>query len=189
MFGSKSKGWILPGGIKIENVGCIKSLELPKGWARDSSPLESGGREVIRFHPTGSAQIAVCTFVRQLPLLREAAEAFLVTLNSDFHPLFQDELDLLEDVLEDMADPMAFQITEAFTGTIEDKRVLRIQGRWLKSLEDTLCYVVDVHGDGKIVQQLYYIAPADLFNDHKASADEVFQSVKWQHTGDKPAHK
>ena len=176
-------------GLRVEEIGCIKSLELPKGWVRDSQPTDSGGRQIIRFHPKGLPQVSVCTSVRHLQLSRPAAETFQVTLNSDFHPLIQDELDLLVEVLEEMADPVAFQITAASTGSLNDKRVLRISGRWLPSVEDTVSCIIDVRGDGKIVQQLYYIAPAETFNDYLPAADKIFLSVKWHHAGDKPKSK
>lgn len=163
-----------------EDLGCIESLELPSDWEASTDSSSFGGRAVKRFHPVGLTEVRFVVYLREVTLSRPSQEAFENVIYSEFHALTQDELDGLGEVLEGMSNSQAFHLASAITTYLCGKRVLKIHGRWLKSMEETLSCFVDVRGDGKIVQQIYFIAPFDLFEKYSAQVDKIFTSIKWK---------
>jgi hypothetical protein len=168
-------------GVTVNDIGAIQSFVLPVNWVEKAPAPEIGGRQLRQFHLINRPDLRFCSYLRTLPLSHQAAAAFQEILYSEFHKVSQTELDRLDAILEPMANAQGFQIVDATTDYLNSRRVLTLQGRWLKMLEETVSCFVDVKGDGLYVQQIYFTAPQGEFEKYANIANEIFVSINWKH--------
>ena len=80
----------------------------------------------------------------------------------------------------DLSDKDSFQLTEASTRDINGKRVLDVQGVWLYNKNQYHGLLMDGDGTGKVVQQIYLMAPASEFSASNKDFEQACLSIKWR---------
>jgi hypothetical protein len=166
----------------LNDIGAVLSFDLPAGWIEAPPRPTVGGRQLRVFHPQDKPAVRFCTYLRAVALSDPASRAFEQVLYDEFHKLRQEEIDTLADVFEGVSNSQAFQLIEAGTGYLNTRRVIRVYGRWIKAAEETMLLFIDVRGDARIVQQIYFTAPTADFKEFSAIADDIFVSIKWRPT-------
>lgn len=167
--------------ITFNDLGAIQSLEIPVNWVEAARKKEVGGRQLRQFHLFKRPDVRFCSYLRNSSLSQPTAIAFEQVMYAEFHKVSQNELDKLDDILEGMSNPNAFQIIDAATDYLNSRRVLTVQGRWLKMFEEMISCFVDVDGDGLHVHQFYFTAPQGEFEKYAQIAEAIFVSIKWKH--------
>ncbi len=166
--------------LTFENsLGAVASFELPDLWSQAAAEPDVGGRQLRRFFLSFLPDVRFCSYFRTVPLSNPGAEVFQSALYSELHKLDSYELYQLEEVIEAMADDLAFEVLDASTGYLNGFRCLRIRGAWLAVDQLTDCVFLDVNGDGQFVQQLYFAAPSSLYKQHKPEGEAIFKSINW----------
>lgn len=164
--------------------GVIASLEIPDDWQNDvalqTEALEIGGRSIRRVFSAANDEVRICSYLRTIPISAAASQTFQSTLYSDLHELTSEEFLALEEIIEAMSYEEAFERQLASTGHFEGRRSLRIDGVWteLQHQTDALFFAADEKAS--TVQQLYFIAPVDLFALERPKAEQILRSVKWR---------
>lgn len=176
--------------LNFENgMGAVASLELPELWLEAAHEPDVGGRQLRRFHVSYLPDVRFCSYNRTVPLSNPGAETFQRTIYSPFHQVELDELFALEEIVEGIADDLAFEVVDAVTGYLNGFRCLRVRGIWLSVNHVSDTVFIDVKGDGSQVQQLYFAAPEQFFSDHREQGEAIFKSIKWRNSsadGSKP---
>ncbi len=173
--------------MKIEeNLGVVKSFELPDNWEKeiveepdDPDEPPPGGRTTNIFHPAGDRQVLFCHHHRSQQLSRLAAEKFQAILYAPFHDLTEKEIEDLSEVIEGLANKDVFSISQAGTGYLNDRRIIRIKGDWLTTQQSTMSCFADSSGNGRLVQNLYFSAPLGQLEQVTNLAESIFLSIRW----------
>ncbi|HEY9676690.1 MAG TPA: hypothetical protein V6C76_01715 [Drouetiella sp.] len=163
----------------ISQLGGIETISFPDHWCErtiQDSVLRQGVRA---FHPQENPQVRVCSVMAQVELSRPAQDALQKILYEAFHTLTNAEVDSLSEILQAMSNPDAFSLESSATGYLCDKRALNVSGQWKGTMEQDLSFFVDLHGDGKWTQHIYYVGAPGDFEDYKTEANEILQSIVW----------
>lgn len=127
----------------------------------------------------GAPEVFFLNEVRNEPLSNPAANAFQHTLYSEFHTLEIGEIETLDDSLEALANTNSFAITEATTGYLNERRALFVSGLWKQANAQAIAALLDMKGDGRFIQQLYFSAPQDRFNEVEKDFRTILRSIAW----------
>ncbi len=163
-----------------EGKGAVKSFQLPNGWEALSSKNLGAGRQVDKYAPVQYPDIRFCSYLRSLPLSKTDAIAFENCLYSEFHRLSPEEISGLTGLFEAMSNDSTFSFEQAYTCYLNSRRVVRVEGTWLKTAEKTLAIFVDLKGNGQLVQQLYFVAKQSEFAQLLETAENILLSISWQ---------
>lgn len=166
----------------INNIfpfGSVKEVALPPGWTYNFDE-QPGGRTLVSYRYPGNPDIRLCFYFRDVPLSMPEVEAFQSILYGEFHYLNSDEVSSIAPVLEGMSNPAGFVIDSIQTNYLNDRRSVQVVGNRLATKERTAAVFINPDGNGRIVHQFYFTAPAELFDLHLPIANVTFTSIVWQ---------
>ena len=154
-------------------------MTLPTGWVEAPAEPIFGGRERRRFHIQAAPEVFFLSEVRNEPLSNPAANAFQHTLYCEFHRLEISEIETLDDSLEALANSNAFTISEATTGYLNARRALFVSGLWKQENSQAIAAILDLKGDGRFIQLLYFSAPKERFGEVEKDFRSILRSIEW----------
>jgi len=164
----------------VQNLGQIKFMSLPPDWAEDRRIAAIRANSFLTwFHPPGDGDITIGFFFRGKRAGRLASRNFHELLSLPPHSLKPAELQSLDEVLDDSADPAEFTMESAATEWLNRRHVLVVQGVYIRAAQQSRTIYIDADGTGSAIQEIYYAAPAEQFAVHLAEALEAFNSIKW----------
>lgn len=167
----------------IAGHGQIAQMTLPGGWVEKPQGEQLGltGVQSLReFHPPTDANAKLCLFFRGEPVDFYAGEQFATVLKCPVHELNNKEWQLLFDILGPTSDPKAFQLERAQTLDLNGKRVLVVEGIWQVYQHKAYQIYVDVDCSGRFLQEIYFMAPKDQFEQYWGLARLCLNSIMWQ---------
>jgi len=168
---------------EVRDRGQIAEMALPQGWVEAPPVQFSGGvgmksRRVI--HPPEAPRVRLCFFYRGLPMNQAASRQFFNVLQMPAHNLSESEFNSLGVLLRDRDDPAEFTLFTARTEDWNGRRVLVVEGRYHDLQEDCLGIFIDAAGDGRLVQEVFYQAPKDLYKEYGRAAEDALRSIRWR---------
>ncbi len=169
--------------MEIVNHGQIEKMVVPEGWVEGPRPEYQGigTRSLREFHPADAPDTQLCLFYRGLPVSDDTGEAFRSILNEPDHELSQEEVEWLKEILRERADPNVFElVSPPRTTFIGGKRVLTLEGFYRGTNKYLQEIFVNADGSGRVVQEIYFIAPQDDYSVHAAAAQQAFNSIAWK---------
>jgi len=86
----------------------------------------------------------------------------------------------LSKVLRGKEDPQQFKMIAARTEDFNGKRVLVVEGRDTKSEDDIYAILVDADGSGRVIQEIYYQAPNEIYPKYLREAKSALKSIQWK---------
>lgn len=171
-------------GMPINNHGQIKSMSMPSGWTEQSSTSSSGGgigsRSFRVFNPQDNKDVEITLFYRGLPISEDAGNNFKKILHEPAHKLSKEELEQLDDVLSELGNPAVVDLFSVATEDLNGKRVLRIAGEYKKKQNRFDEIFIDADGSGRAIQEIYYLAPKDVYQRYEKQAFQAFTSINWR---------
>lgn len=167
---------------QFNDLGKIKSMSLPDGWVAGAPEPNRGvpGRVYRYFHAPQSKDVQICYFNRGPAMYKQFADGFRDILSKPAHKLSPEEIPYLRELLREMANPKHFQLNNASTIDHNGKRVLLLEGRYIGIQHDVRELFIDSDGTGQFVQEIYYKAPAAVFQANLPAAIKAFQSIVWK---------
>lgn len=163
----------------VSDIGEVKSVSIPSGWT-ELKPHEFGERIVRVWQYEKEPRVRFVSYQRNGELSLNGASAFNRVLYNEFHTLNRPELSTLEELLEATAKADVFEVLAAYTKYLNNKRILRIDGTWLRDDVSSIAIWVDADGKGRKVQQLAFLAPKGFFDAYFAEAQAIFESIRWK---------
>jgi hypothetical protein len=159
------------------NHGQISQLQLPEGWIEVEVKRHDFEQASLKEFEKNDGHL--CFYFRGLPTSESAARAFEQVLSEASHHLVAREIADLAETLDDTADDTEFKILDARTEDWNDKRVLVIEGRWLKDKLDMIKFFIDARGDGAIVQEIYFFGSASTYAGLLPEIKAALRTIKW----------
>jgi hypothetical protein len=182
VYGSQAPGIEVDGGHVIDH-GQIEDMALPNGWLQSAPHRFAGGvgtQSLYEFHPADAPPAKLCFYYRGLPESEEVGQKFRAVLDQEPHHLSGEEMKSLDEVLDDKAGAEAFTPFVARTENWNGKRILIVEGRYVKIGEDAMEIFVDAGGDGRLIQEIFFQAPRDLYEKYWTEAKKSMQSIEWK---------
>lgn len=165
--------------LGVKGLGRIASFNVPEGWVKGKERDDANGYN-YSFHLSEKSKVSLNLMYRGRPLDDTTAGALREVLNQPHgHQLTSEELSQLRTLLQSKADAQVFQISSARVENIDGKMVLAIKGRYKDQAVDAAHIYADAGSNGKIVQEIAYIAPRGEFAKHWPTADRAIRSIKW----------
>lgn len=148
------------------------SMKVPENWQRVEDGKLPIGVHSVGFRPKDNADIELNMYYRGHQLDEPSAKKFHELLAAPPHsPLTTDELKSVQTVLRDKANEKDFKILSAKTEKLNGITVLSIEGSYTNYDVRAQVKYVDSVGDGKVVQEISYTAPAKDYNNLKYLLD------------------
>jgi hypothetical protein len=165
----------------IENHGQIKKITLPAGWVE--GPATKGGigtRSFREWHPVSDPDAKLCFYYRGLPTSAAAGKKFREVLDKPPHILTKAEITSLGETMRGKEDQSIFSPIMIKTEELNGKLVLTVNGRVTDRQADVKSIYVDADGTGKVVQEIYFQAPKELYLRYMKAAREAMESIEWK---------
>jgi hypothetical protein len=168
-------------GETITDRGQIKSMTLPSGW--EEGPSTSGGigtRSFREVHPSEFPDAKLCFYYRGLPASEKAGENFKAILDKPAHILTGAEISSIGEILRGKDDKATFSPLMIKTEDVNGKRVLTVNGRLNERQDDLKEILVNADGTGRVVQEIYFQAPKELYTRYMKDAQNAMNTIEWK---------
>lgn len=159
--------------------GQVARMNLPVGWAEGKTKAGPGARLVREFYPLQNPEANICFYYRGMPVSEGAALIFRALLAEPPHELVEDEFESLQEVLGNISSPEAYEKLTARTQNLNGRRVLVFEGHWMEGMRYSMDIFIDADRSGRLVQQIYFIAPLDQYRRYVESVEKAFSSIVW----------
>jgi hypothetical protein len=83
-------------------------------------------------------------------------------------------------MLRERANPEVFHILSARTQDLNGKRVLLLEGRYTEIQKDLYEVFIDADGTGRVVQEVYFLAPKIEYLHYLKAVKIAFSSIEWK---------
>lgn len=165
----------------LESLGQIEQMSLPSGWTagqrQDNLVGDSSYQEYLAPEQN---DVKLCFYYRGYRVSKNPAESFRAVLAKDEHKLSNEEIVSLSEVLRNKDTPEQFKFSEAKTVDLNGKRVLLVSGQYVKSNKRTEAIYIDADGTGSACQEVFFQAPADVYDKYIETARDSFKSIEWK---------
>lgn len=152
----------------VTDCGAIRSFTVPPNWLLGTYRQEAYGY-VISWHPLDNEDVTLNVSYRGHPLAEDDASALHRVLSTE-HFLNPDEIHSIRKALREMSNAEVFTINTAQVRCISHLPILEVSGSYRDQPVDKLTIQIDASGDGRIVQEITYIAPRDLYLQYLPAA-------------------
>lgn len=162
----------------------VAEMDLPDGWDKGKKPHRPSYLMASRFLISDrDARVAIT--------LREPAKKtydfmepqhnhFLQLLRRPGHELSDDEMLTIALLLDQVGWPSKFKRDWARTVFYPPHNVLQIQGLWVQERIKSRAIILDTTFDsGNYVQEIWFIAPAEIFDIYASECERIFSSFRW----------
>ncbi|MDZ4832448.1 MAG: hypothetical protein SGJ27_01480 [Candidatus Melainabacteria bacterium] len=162
----------------------VAELDLPDGWEKGKKPTRPAYLMASRFLISyRDARVGLS--------LREPAKKtydfmepqhnhFLQLLRRPAHELSDDEMLTIALLLDQIGWPSKFKRDWARTIYSPPHNVLQIQGLWVQERIKSRAIILDTTFDsGNYVQEVWFIAPAEIFDIYASECERIFSSFRW----------
>jgi hypothetical protein len=131
------------------------------------------------FKPANTEDVRLCLYYRGQPISDSAGQTIQAVLGEKPHSLTTREIADLNEVLDDIAYPELFSILSIRTDDLNGKRILLVEGRWLKEQWDTYSLFISCNESGTIIQQVYFLAPVRQYANFIAMVKRCLGAIEW----------
>lgn len=95
------------------------------------------------------------------------------------HQLWPGDVDTVRGCLGEIGSPNMFEIAGARTSSIGGRDALVVEGRWHVAAYDAYNIFVPVTSECSRLQEIYFVAPGDVFQRHIAVIKSAIATVRW----------
>jgi hypothetical protein len=170
---------------QIADEGLVKQMELFDLWdlekANKVDPNERWADEprIVRCRLRTHPDITLNLYYRPRPLPPNTARQFAAALSKPPHALSETGIDDISLVFRDAAYPEYFNMRSARTEILRGRTVLVYDGVWLSTNLRNLGIFFAADELAFFVQEIHYLAPADIFEAHLGEAKMCLDSIDW----------
>ncbi len=170
--------------IPNQNGEIVAELTMPEDWETGIKPPRPGYLWISKFFTSHKDErVGVCLrdpAKKTYHYLETQKNPFLELLRRPPHELNDDEFLAVHLLLEQVGWPGRFKRDYAKTVGLDSGNVLEIQGLWVQENIKARGIIVDVTLDsGNFVQEVWFVAPPEVFEDFIEDAEQIFGSLKW----------
>jgi|GEM_PF-1485027 len=164
-------------------------LTLPEEWEPGAKPPRPGYLWISKFFVSPrDPRVGVgvrAPAKKTYHYLTARENPFLSLLRRPGHELSEEEFLGIHLLLEQVGWPGRFKKDWAKTVSYEHGTVLRVQGLWTQESVYSQGMLVDTSFDsGHHVQEVWFVAPPEVFHDYVEDAEAIFDSINFDLAGD-----
>lgn len=167
---------------QLVEQGPVARLVVPEGWLEQPVPRR-GDFDITtlrKFTPAEKDNVQLVFHYRGLPISGNQAQNFQHLLAQEPHELVPEEWWLVQEVLNRMAIPDEFHLNSVRTQLVNQRTVLIAEGSWATLDFDMCSMFIDIEGDGNLVQEIYYAAPADEYQLYLPLFNLAVSTIEWK---------
>lgn len=164
----------------VKDIGQLSNMDISGKWEEKNYSDLRAGASFKEFHAPGDPDVSFNFYYRGAPTDGTSAKAFRDILSAPDHHLSNAEIKALDLVLRNKSASDGFSILNCQTQTIDDKRVLVIEGRYNDQKVDVKSIYIDAGAKPGIVQEIYFQAPVDKYLKYKSDMNKAYQSIEWK---------
>ncbi len=162
----------------------VAELDLPDGWEKGKKPHRPSylmaSRFLINFRDPRVAITLREPAKKTYDFMEPQHNHFLQLLRRPGHDLSDDEMMTIALLLDQIGWPSKFKRDWARTTFFPPHNVLQIQGTWVQERIKSRAIILDTTFDsGNYVQEVWFIAPAEIFDIYAAECERIFSSFRW----------
>ena len=162
----------------------IAELSVPEEWETGTKPPRPGYLWIAKFFVSPKDERAgICLrdpAKKTYHYLDAQENPFLELLRRPAHELTEDEFQTVHLMLEQVGWPGRFKRDYAKTVSHDSTNVLEIQGIWIQENLKSRGMILDATFDsGNFVQEVWFVAPPEIFEDFQDEIDQTFASLTW----------
>ena len=166
----------------VVDQGRIRSMAVPEGW---EPAQEIDDRYVLRELAAVAEPKATLSFYwHNKALPPSVGEELAAVLDKPPHDLTAEELSEINLILRNQADAEYFELTDIRTEDLAGKRVLAVEGLWKESGNRSYGFILPDSEDGLYVQEVYFCAPQEVYEEYAGAALQAFASIDWKQSWD-----
>jgi hypothetical protein len=117
--------------------------------------------------------------VRGAELDPESSAAIRMEFAKPPHQLWPGDVDAVRSCLAELGDRNMFDIAGVRTSSVGGRDALVVEGRWTLSAYDTYTVLVPLTRDCTRLQEVYFVAPGDVFQRKIESIKSAIATVRW----------
>jgi hypothetical protein len=95
------------------------------------------------------------------------------------HQLWPGDVDAVRGCLGELGNQSMFEIAGARTSSVGGRDALVVEGRWHIGAYDAYNIFVPVTSECTRLQEIYFVAPGDVFQRHIAAIKSAIATVRW----------
>ncbi len=163
----------------------VAELTIPEDWQKGVKPPRPGYLFFSKFLVSPrNEKVGVCLRTpakKTYGFLSAHENPFLQLLRKPPHDLTEDEFQSIHLVLDHVGWPAKFKRDWCKTVRFNPSNVLSVQGVWTPENIKARGIIADTTFDtGTFVQEIWFVAPPDLFEEYVPFAERIFQSFTWR---------
>lgn len=164
--------------LAVSDYGRIQHMPFPAGWLKLKE--QTYGAAILSVSAPDDDRVRFGFYSRRKAINRHSATEFLTILQTEPHMVSDKEQEVLGVVLRSIADPEAFTIDTLETLSINEQKVLCVNGSWLNSGLRERGYFANVDDRGEFVQELHFIAPQSAFCKYLPQIMDCVNLISWR---------
>ncbi|MBZ0186660.1 MAG: hypothetical protein K8F91_10460 [Candidatus Obscuribacterales bacterium] len=166
---------------EVTNIGQIARLTLPTGFEPGVKRAGTSGNNFFaEYHLASDPDVLLYFEYRGARMSKASSDSFRQLLEGPAHHIKADQLQEFGELLSDKRNPKDFRVDVARTQDLNGKRVLVVEGRYLKHDLQARTIYIDADGSGSAVQEVTFQTPPDKVNQHFLSGVQALESIKWK---------
>ena len=171
----------------LKDEGQVKLLTLPPNWTEEPEPAGADEEEMVMHGPQTKSfvlktnlEVKLNFFYRGFPVPPKTAAAFHSVIAAGTHDLNADELESIAMIVREASEPEYFDLSTLRVDVLRNRQVLVVEGFNKEEQKYDLGIYIDADGTGSIVQEIHYIAPAQVYGNHRAEVMSIFNTLEWR---------
>lgn len=168
--------------LLIENLGAINEFRVPSGWELVQHKEKAYGY-TYQWSRIDQPEVTLSLKYSGHPLLEDDATVVNAIFLAPPHLLTPAELKSAREVLREQSAPEVFTISAAETKALGIRNVLCVTGRFVRERLDANTIFIDAEDTGRVIQEVAYRAPAELFERYLSDASLAWSSLALKQTG------
>ncbi len=166
---------------EIRNQGQIAKMTLPTNWSEDIHCSAQESIATLRsFSPEGEDTEKICFYYRGAPIGMTEGQDFNTILNTPSHALADEEIEAMGNVIRKLSNHNLFEMYSAETLDINGRRLLCVSGQWKDSQSITRHFFINCDDSGRIIQEVFFLAPCEKFLNTLPIFLACLQTVEWE---------
>lgn len=166
---------------KVVDVGQIGTMKLPSGFVEGESERGTVGSNMFQeYHLAADPSVKLYLEYRGFKMSKATGGKFHDILAEPPHKLSAEELKSLGEMFDTRSNPSEFHTQIAKTQDVDGKRVLVLEGRYLKHDLQARTMFIDADDTGRVVQQVTFQTPMDKRSQYFNDGINALESIKWR---------
>jgi hypothetical protein len=109
----------------------------------------------------------------------ESSTALRMEFAKPPHQFWPGDVDAVRSCLGELGNRSVFDIAGVRTSSVGGRDALVVEGRWTLSAYDTYAVLVPVTPDCTLLQEVYFVAPGDVFQRKIQSIKSAIATIRW----------